>query len=98
MLVACAQLKETKMTIEFSGRRHVVAAARVAFEASVDGREVWCSVSMDALNDHFGNEGTSSHALLSAFEGGRVRIEEAARRTLSKNGGQSVELETNDFK
>ncbi|MDR5738351.1 DUF1488 domain-containing protein [Caballeronia sp. LZ016] len=85
------------MAIEFSGRRHVVAAARVAFEATVDGREVWCSVSLDALNDHFGNAGTSSHAMLSAFEGGRVEIEQAARRTLERNGGQSVELETNDF-
>ncbi|VXC03684.1 Periplasmic protein [Burkholderia sp. 8Y] len=86
------------MTIEFSGRRHVVAAARVAFEAAVDGREVWCSVSLDALNDHFGNTGTSSHAILSAFEGGRLQIEEAARRALERNGGESVELETSDFK
>ncbi|MDR5754299.1 MULTISPECIES: DUF1488 domain-containing protein [Caballeronia] len=86
------------MNIEFSGRRHIVAASRVAFEANVDGREVWCSVSLDALNDHFGNAGTSSHALLSTFEGSRVRIEEAARRVLDHNGGQSVELETSDFK
>ncbi|SAK90893.1 periplasmic protein [Caballeronia catudaia] len=86
------------MTVEFSGRRHVVAAARVAFEAKVDGREVWCSVSLDALNDHFGNSGTSSHDLLSAFEGGRLQIEDAARRALERNHGQSVELETNDFK
>ncbi|SAL13340.1 periplasmic protein [Caballeronia terrestris] len=86
------------MTIAFSGRRHVVAASRVAFEANVEGREVWCSVSLDALNDHFGNEGTSSHALLSTFEGSRMRIEEAAKRVLEHNGGQSVELESSDFK
>ncbi|MDR5771528.1 MULTISPECIES: DUF1488 domain-containing protein [unclassified Caballeronia] len=86
------------MTIEFSGRRHVVAAARVAFEANVDGREVWCSVSLDALNDHFGDTGTSSHAILSAFEGGRVEIEDSARRALERNHGQSVELETGDFR
>jgi Protein of unknown function (DUF1488) len=89
---------EKDMTIEFSGRRHVVAASRVAFEASVEGREVWCSVSLDALNDHFGNDGTSSHALLSTFENARLRIEEAAKRLLAHNGGQSVELETGDFK
>jgi hypothetical protein len=35
---------------------------------------------------------------LSTFEGSRVRIEEAARRVLDHNGGQSVELETGDFK
>jgi hypothetical protein len=85
------------MTIEFTSRRHVVAAARVAFEASVSGKEVWCSVSLDALNDHFGNQGTSSHQLIAAFEANRQRIETAARRVLESNGGQSVELETRDF-
>jgi len=53
------------MRIEFTSRRHAVAAARVAFEAHVDDRPVWCSVSLDALNDRFGNTGTSAHALLS---------------------------------
>jgi hypothetical protein len=52
---------------------------------------------MDALNDHFGNTGTSSHDLISAFEGNRKAIEDAARRVLQRNGGQSVELETLDF-
>lgn len=85
------------MTIEFTGRREVVAAARVAFEATVNGNDVWCSVSLDALSDHFGNEGTSSHDLVSTFEANRAQIENAARRVLEKNGGQSVELETNDF-
>jgi len=85
------------MTIEFTSRRHVVAASRVAFEANVEGKEVWCSVSIDALNDHFGNTGTSSHDLISAFEGNRKVIEDAARRVLQRNGGQSVELETRDF-
>lgn len=85
------------MQIEFTGRREVVAAARVAFEASVNGNDVWCSVSLDALTDHFGNEGSSSHALVSTFEANRTRIENAARRVLEKNGGQSVELESSDF-
>ncbi|MBB3261039.1 hypothetical protein F4827_005946 [Paraburkholderia bannensis] len=86
------------MRIEFTNRRHAVAASRIAFEAQVDDRPVWCSVSLDALNNRFDNEGTSSHALLSAFDANRVRIEKAARNALSRNGGQSVELETNDFK
>ncbi|QCP50741.1 DUF1488 domain-containing protein [Trinickia violacea] len=85
------------MSIEFTGRRHAVAAARVAFEASVQGKDVWCSISMDALNDHFGNTGTSSHELIKTFEANRLRIEDAARRVLEQNGGQSVELETRDF-
>lgn len=83
--------------IEFTNRRHAVAAARVAFEANVEGRPVWCSVSMDALNHHFGNTGTSAHDLILSFEAHRPRIEAAARRALEKNGGQSVELETRDL-
>ncbi|GJH06012.1 hypothetical protein CBA19C8_35665 [Paraburkholderia terrae] len=89
--------RRNQMTIEFTSRRHVVAASRVAFEATVEGKEVWCSVSIDALNNHFGNTGTSSHDLITTFEGNRKTIEDAARRVLQRNGGQSVELETLDF-
>lgn len=85
------------MTVEFTSRRHVVAAARVAFEAQVNGKEVWCSISLDALNDHFGNAGTSSHELIKSFEANRPRIEHTARRLLERNGGQAVELETRDL-
>jgi hypothetical protein len=85
------------MRIEFTGRREVVAAARVAYEANVDGADVWCSVSLDALNDHFGNPGPSAHDLVGTFEANRARIENATRRVLEKNGGRSVELETGDF-
>jgi len=85
------------ITIEFTTRRHAVAAARVAFEANVEGRAVWCSVSMDALNHHFGNAGTSAHDLIQSFEAHRPKIEAAARKALEKNGGQSVELETRDL-
>ncbi len=85
------------MTIEFSGRREVIAAARVAFEASVNGRDVWCSVSLDALNERFGNAGTSSHDLVGTFEANRAQIERAAARVLERNGGSSVELEPGDF-
>jgi hypothetical protein len=54
-------------------------------------------VSLDALNDHFGNDGPSAHNLVNTFEANRTRIENATRRVLEKNGGQSVELETGDF-
>jgi len=85
------------MRIEFTGRWEVIAAARVAFEANVDGTGVWCSVSLDALNSHFGNGGSSAHDLVGTFEANRARIENATRRVLEKNGGRSVELETRDF-
>ena len=90
------------MRIEFTGRREVVAAARVAYEANVDGKDVWCSVSLDALSDHFGNGSLgngapSAHDLVGAFEANRARIENATRRVLERNGGRSVELETRDF-
>ncbi|MGI4984807.1 MAG: DUF1488 domain-containing protein [Janthinobacterium lividum] len=86
------------MKIEFTGRREVVAAARVAFEALVDGKDVWCSVSLDALADHYGVEGPAAHDLVTTFEANRVQIEESARKLLEENGGQSVELETTDLK
>ena len=85
------------MRIEFTGRREVVAAARVAFEAKVDGKDVWCSVSLDALTDRFGVSGPSAHSLVDSFEQNRVHIEHAAEKLLEKNGGQSVELETGDL-
>ncbi len=86
------------MAIDFTGRREVIAAARVAFEAQVNGADVWCSVSLDALSDKFGNTGPSSHDLVSTFEANRVEIENAARHVLEKNGGKSVELEPSDFR
>ncbi|WP_027796332.1 DUF1488 family protein [Paraburkholderia acidipaludis] len=85
------------MRVEFTSRRHVVAAARVAFEAHVDNRPVWCSVSMDAPSERFGVTDTSAHALLGAFETHRAKIEQAARHALNSNGGLSVELEALDF-
>ncbi|NLP60291.1 DUF1488 domain-containing protein [Paraburkholderia sacchari] len=86
------------MKIEFTNRRHAVSASRVAFEAVVDGRAVWCSVSFDALSDRFGNSDVSAHALVSTFDANRLRIERATREVLEKNHAQSVELETRDFK
>ncbi|CAM2156758.1 DUF1488 domain-containing protein [Pararobbsia alpina] len=85
------------MPIEFSGRREVIAAARVAFEANVNGRDVWCSVSLDALNERFGNAGTAAHDLVGTFEANRTQIERAAARVLERNGGASFELEPGDF-
>lgn len=86
------------MRIEFTGRREVVAAARVAFEATVDGKDVWCSVSLDALTDKFGVDGPASHDLVTTFEAHRAEIENGAKRVLERNGGQSVELETSDLR
>jgi hypothetical protein len=85
------------MQIEFTGRREVVAAARVAFEANIEGKDVWCRVSIDALNDRYGLDGPSSHDLVRAFEAHRPQIEKAAKQVLERNGGRSVELETSDL-
>jgi hypothetical protein len=85
------------MTVVFSGRREVVGASRVVFEALVDGKDIWCSVSADALDDHFGNQGRFPADLLRTFEAHRVAIEDAATRVLERSGARSVELETADF-
>jgi hypothetical protein len=89
--------KEGSMSVVFSGRREVVAASRVVFEALVDGKDIWCSVSADALDDQFGNQGRFHADLLRTFEANRVVIEGAATRVLERSGARSVELETADF-
>ncbi len=71
------------MRIEFTGRREVVAAARVAFEANVDGKDVWCSVSLDALNDHFGNARADRRTISWA------RSRRTARRSKTRPSGCS---------
>lgn len=85
------------MDVMFSGRREVVAASRVAFEAVVDGKSIWCSVSADALDDRFNNQGRMPANLLRSFEANRTAIENTATRVLERGGPRSVELEAGDF-
>lgn len=68
------------MEIEFPNKPAVYTPnTTVAFLALVDGVEVICEISAEALEDHFG--ATSMHGvdLVAAFEARRAGIEAVAR-------------------
>lgn len=69
------------MDIQFTGRKIPMADGGLMFEALVDGKRVTCSISMDALNDHFGiveDVATNAHP----FERGQEKIYAAAERLI----------------
>ncbi|MEM5371430.1 DUF1488 domain-containing protein [Paraburkholderia azotifigens] len=54
----------------------------VGFPARVDGQDVDCAISAEALEDHFGAPSPGATDLLDAFNAHRPEIEQAARRLL----------------
>lgn len=68
---------------EYSGRE-----LTVAFTALVDGQRVQCSISAEALEDHFGAASPRFEDVMDAFDTNRSRIEAATRRLLSETGAQ----------
>ncbi|HVL09822.1 MAG TPA: DUF1488 domain-containing protein [Burkholderiaceae bacterium] len=69
------------MDIEFPGVMPVYHGAdlRLAFPAMVDGRQVECRISAEALKDHFGAKSVRETDLHDAFKAHRAEIESAAR-------------------
>lgn len=59
-----------------------VQTGAVSFVALVDGTEVICEISPEALEDHFGATRTHRSCLLAAFESHRAEIESAAAAIL----------------
>jgi hypothetical protein len=69
------------MNIEFTGRKIPTADGGLMFEALVDGKSVICTVSMEALNDHFGvTEDVATN--VSPFDRGQAKIYAAAERLI----------------
>lgn len=69
------------MDIQFTGRKIPTADGGLMFEALVDGKSVICTISMDALKDHFGiveDAATNS----SPFDRGQAKIHAAAERLI----------------
>jgi hypothetical protein len=64
----------------------------VRFFAQVDDAEVECSITVEALEDHFGAASALEGPLLEAFARERSRIEAVCARALEHNGGQPVIL------
>ena len=68
------------------------------FVALIDGRPVVCSISAEALEDHFGAASAREDDLLPAFEQGRARIRSVCAEALDSNGGESVVLRSGLFR
>lgn len=70
----------------------------VAFPAQIDGVDVTCEISAEALEDHFGASSNKSADLLAAFDANRAAIEKVARIRLPERiqTGRCL-LKTEDF-
>jgi hypothetical protein len=68
------------------------------FVALIDGQPVVCSISAEALEDHFGAASAREDDLLPAFERGRARIRSVCAEALDSNGGESVVLRSGLFR
>ena len=68
------------------------------FTALVDAQPVVCSISAEALEDHFGAASAREDDLLCAFERGRARIRAVCAEALDSNSGQSVVLRSGLFR
>jgi Protein of unknown function (DUF1488) len=70
----------------------------VNFTASVNGERVPCSISAEALEDHFGADSSLEDALIDAYERGRDRIRSVCAEALDENDGESVILHSGLFR
>ncbi len=68
------------------------------FIALIDAQPVVCSISAEALEDHFGAASAREDDLLPAFEQGRARIRSVCAEALDSNGGESVVLRSGLFR
>jgi hypothetical protein len=81
------QITFPKEIPEYSGRE-----LTLAFPALVDGERVECTITAEALEDHFGAASPRFEDMLGAFDAHRPRIEAAARRLLSETNAQCAVL------
>lgn len=82
------------MRIEFPERQRIWNASEllVDFPVRVDNRDVLCSISVEALEDHFGAHSSLEADVLDAFDDAVRRIHAICRRALEDNQGQAVVL------
>ncbi len=71
---------------------------RVEFIAAVDGEPVVCTITAEALEDHFGATSALEAHLLGAFERGRARIRSVCAEALDQHDGASVTLHSGLFR
>ncbi|MDR5811256.1 DUF1488 domain-containing protein [Caballeronia sp. LZ019] len=92
--------EDSTMHITFSEERPVFDGDDLAvhFTALVDGEAVVCSISAEALEDHFGAASPREEDLMPAFENGAARIRAVCAEALDDNGGQPVVLRSGLFR
>ncbi|RKU00213.1 DUF1488 domain-containing protein [Burkholderia sp. Nafp2/4-1b] len=73
------------------------AALQMRFVVDVDGKPMTCSITVEALEDHFGARSALEADLRDAFERGRARIETACEEVLADGKG-GVELHSGYFR
>lgn len=88
------------MIIQFPPRQGVYTPnTTVSFPATIDGTDVACEISTEALIDHFGAISIRAADLIAAFEQHRQAIEAVARRVIPHRivvGGRCL-LISSDF-
>ncbi|CAN7795550.1 DUF1488 domain-containing protein [Caballeronia sp. LjRoot34] len=70
----------------------------VGFATRVDGKDIDCAVSAEALEDHFGATSSSSTDLLDAFNRHRSQIERMARNLLREVHTKELLLRSGHFR
>jgi len=81
------QIMFPKATPEYCGRD-----LTLAFPVMVDGERVECTITAEALEDHFGAASSRAEDMLDAFDSHRDGIEAVARRLLSDTRAQCLVL------
>ncbi|MBW9336667.1 DUF1488 domain-containing protein [Herbaspirillum sp. RU 5E] len=79
------------MVINFSGTHALAADGGIYFQAVVDGQNVDCHVTHEALSDHFPSSSTESSYVI-----GRLRIEEIAESKIRANAQAPIMVLTAD--
>ncbi|WP_178369696.1 DUF1488 domain-containing protein [Paraburkholderia fungorum] len=88
------------MKILFPEKRPEYCACNltVAFAAQVDGAQVQCAITAEALEDHFGAASLREDDLIRAFESNRHPIEHAATQLFHKLGARPVLMHSGYFR
>ncbi|KAE8755156.1 DUF1488 family protein [Paraburkholderia madseniana] len=92
--------EDSLMHITFPDDRAVFDGANltVRFVAYIDGEPVECTITAEALEDHFGADSALEPALMAAFDNGRNRIRSVCAEALGQNDGESVVLHSGLFR
>ncbi|CAN7611943.1 DUF1488 domain-containing protein [Trinickia sp. LjRoot230] len=88
------------MQVRFPDEAPVFDGAQmvVRFNAVVDGVQLACAITAEALEDHFGAPSPLEADILHAFDAGKERIRAVCARALEANNGAAVMLHSGLFR